>query len=100
MGRSAAIVTTMDEAVFRAYIAEFNAANFDARARFYADDVASTECQRPAPRSGPASVTALAVPAQVDAVADRRELELAAQMASSASAGSANRDITRPVAGQ
>jgi hypothetical protein len=32
--RSAAIVTTMDEAVFRAYIAEFNAANFDADGRF------------------------------------------------------------------
>ena len=29
----------MDEAVFRAYIAEFNAANFDALARYYADDV-------------------------------------------------------------
>lgn len=29
----------MDEAVFRTYIAEFNAANFDALARYYADDV-------------------------------------------------------------
>ena len=29
----------MDEAVFRAYIAEFSAANFDALARYYADDV-------------------------------------------------------------
>jgi hypothetical protein len=29
----------MDEEVFRAYIAEFNAANFDALARYYADDV-------------------------------------------------------------
>jgi len=30
----------MDEAEFRAYIAEFNAANFDALARCYAEDVA------------------------------------------------------------
>lgn len=29
----------MDEEVFRAYTAEFNAANFDALARYYADDV-------------------------------------------------------------
>jgi 2',3'-cyclic-nucleotide 2'-phosphodiesterase (5'-nucleotidase family) len=29
----------MDEAAFRTYIAEFNAANFDALARYYADDV-------------------------------------------------------------
>ena len=29
----------MDEAAFRTYIAEFNAANFDALARCYADDV-------------------------------------------------------------
>ena len=29
----------MDEEVFRTYIAEFNAANFDALARYYADDV-------------------------------------------------------------
>ena len=29
----------MDEEAFRAYIAEFNAANFDALARYYADDV-------------------------------------------------------------
>jgi uncharacterized protein (TIGR02246 family) len=29
----------MDEAVFRTYIAEFNAANFEALARYYADDV-------------------------------------------------------------
>jgi SnoaL-like domain len=29
----------MDEASFRAYIAEFNAANFAALARYYADDV-------------------------------------------------------------
>jgi hypothetical protein len=29
----------MDEEVFRGYIAEFNAANFDALARYYADDV-------------------------------------------------------------
>ena len=29
----------MDEAAFRRYIAEFNAANFDALARYYADDV-------------------------------------------------------------
>ena len=29
----------MDEGVFRTYIAEFNAANFDALARYYADDV-------------------------------------------------------------
>ena len=38
-GPFGAIVTTMDEAVFRAYIAEFNAANFDALARYYADNV-------------------------------------------------------------
>jgi hypothetical protein len=29
----------MDEEAFRTYIAEFNAANFDALARYYADDV-------------------------------------------------------------
>jgi hypothetical protein len=29
----------MDEEVFRTYIAQFNAANFDALARYYADDV-------------------------------------------------------------
>lgn len=29
----------MNEEVFRTYIAEFNAANFDALARYYADDV-------------------------------------------------------------
>lgn len=29
----------MDEEVFRTYIAEFNAANFDALARYYGDDV-------------------------------------------------------------
>lgn len=29
----------MDEEAFRGYIAEFNAANFDALARYYADDV-------------------------------------------------------------
>ena len=50
----------MDEAVFRAYIAEFNAANFDALARYYADDVVFsfnggrtlTGRDRPRPKGG------------------------------------------------
>jgi hypothetical protein len=33
------IVAIMDEEVFRTYIAEFNVANFDALARYYAEDV-------------------------------------------------------------
>ncbi len=59
-GPFGAIVTTMDEAVFRTYIAEFNAVNFDALARYYADDVVFscnggrtlTGRDRPRPKGG------------------------------------------------
>jgi ketosteroid isomerase-like protein len=58
----------MDEAAFRAYIAEFNAGNLAALVRCYADDVVfSFNGGRALTGRG---VTALAVPAQVDAVAD------------------------------
>jgi hypothetical protein len=34
------ILRTVDELAFRAYLSEFNAANYDALVRYYADDVA------------------------------------------------------------
>src|SRR5580692_2168595 len=55
-GRSAAIVTTMDEAVFRAYIAEFNAAHFDVLARCCADDVVFSRTGDLTPAGGDAIV--------------------------------------------